>query len=68
MIFVLENMKKVAIERVDVIEPRKLVNNCGELLMKILLAIFHLAHVELAKAGNCITLVDYSWGLPLGSR
>lgn len=67
MVFVVEDVKKVAIERMDVIESWKLVDDCGEFFVKVCLCEFDFAHVELSDAVDCVAFVDYGRGLSLGS-
>ena len=65
MILVVEHMKEIAIERVDVIQSGELIDDGGQLFIEVLLSIANLAHIELANAVDSIALVDNSWRLPL---
>jgi hypothetical protein len=60
-------MKQIAIERMDVIQSRKLIYDGGQLLIEVLLGIPNLAHIELANAVDSIALVDNSRCLPLSA-
>jgi hypothetical protein len=60
-------MKEITIERVDVIQSWKLINDGGQLFIKVLLGIPNFTHIELANAVDSITLVDNSWCLPLSA-
>lgn len=46
MIFVVEDVEKIAVERMDVVEAGEFVYDCGELFMEIGLGEFYFAHVE----------------------
>jgi hypothetical protein len=67
VILVIEHMKEIAIERVDVIQSGKLVSDGGQLFIEVLLGIPNFPHIELANAFDSITLVDNSWCLPLSA-
>jgi hypothetical protein len=67
VILVIEHMEQIAIERMDVIQSRKLIYDGGQLLIEVLLGIPNLTHVELADAIDSITLVDNSRCLPLSA-
>lgn len=67
VILVVEHMKQIAIERMDVIQSRKLIYDGGQLLIEVLLGIPNLAHIELADAVDSIALVDNSRCLPLSA-
>lgn len=67
MILVVEHMKEIAIERVDVIQSGELIDDGGQLFIEVLLGIANLAHIELANAVDSIALVDNSWCLPLSA-
>jgi hypothetical protein len=60
-------MKEIAIERVDVIQSGKPINDGGQLFIEVLLGIPNFPHIELANAFDSITLVDNSWCLPLSA-
>jgi len=60
-------MEEITIERVDVIQSRELIDNCGQLFIEVLLGVPNLAHIKLANAGDSITLVDNSRCLPLSA-
>ncbi|WVZ02650.1 hypothetical protein V8G54_023456 [Vigna mungo] len=68
MVFVVEHMEEIPIEGMNIIKPGELINYGRELIIKILLSVLHLAHVELAEPRNCISLVHNSRCLPLGTR
>ena len=51
----------------DVIQSRKLIDDGGEIFIKVLLGIPNLAHIKLTNAGDSISLVDNSRRLPLGA-
>ncbi|GMH16040.1 hypothetical protein Nepgr_017881 [Nepenthes gracilis] len=63
VILVVKDMKNVTVERVDIIKPQKLVNDCRKFLMEILLRVLNLPHVKLEKMGDGIPFVDNSRGL-----
>jgi len=52
---------------VDVIQSRKLIDDGGELFIKVLLRIPNLARIKLANEGESISLVDNSRCLPLSA-
>jgi len=60
-------MEEITIERVDVIQSRKLIDDGGELFIEVLLGIPNLAHIKLTNAVDSISLVDNSRCLPLGA-
>ncbi|KAJ0472850.1 hypothetical protein HanHA89_Chr15g0611731 [Helianthus annuus] len=59
-------MKKIAIERMDVIEPRELFDDGGKFFVKVRLCELYFSHVKLTDAIDSIALVDNSRCLPLG--
>jgi hypothetical protein len=67
VILVIEHMKEIAIERVDVIQSGKPINDGGQLFIEVLLGIPNFPHIELANAFDSISLVDNSWCLPLSA-
>lgn len=67
MIFVVENVKKIAVKRMDVIESRELFDDGGEFFVKVCLGELDFSHVELTDSVDCIALVNDGWCLPLGS-
>jgi len=60
-------MEEITIERVDVIQSRKLIYDGRELFIEVLLGIPNLAHIKLTNAGDSISLVDNCRCLPLGA-
>ncbi|MFS8031557.1 hypothetical protein Hanom_Chr17g01547281 [Helianthus anomalus] len=67
MIFVIKNMKKITVERMDIVKPRELFDDGRELFVKIRLRKLHFPHVKLTNTIDCIALVNDSRRLPLGS-
>jgi hypothetical protein len=59
VIIVKGQMKKITIERVDVIQSGKLIND-GQLFIDVLLVIPNSTHIELANAAESIALVNKS--------
>ena len=67
MILIVEHVEEITIERMYVIQSRKLINDGGELFIKVLLGIPKLVHIKLSNAGDSISLVDNSRCLPLSA-
>lgn len=68
MVLVVEDIHKVSIERVDVIQLREIGEDLGQLIVEALLGEFHLAHVKLPDSGYLVLLVNHSRSFPLGFR
>jgi len=54
VILVVEHVEEITIERVDIIQSRKLIDDGGELFTEVLLGIPNLAHIKLSNAGEHI--------------
>ena len=66
MVFVVQNVHKISVERMDVFQLGKVLQDLSQLLGEILLGEFDLPHVKTADARNFVMLVDNCRGLPLG--
>lgn len=65
MILVVDNVDKISIEGVDVVELGEVVKDFSELLMDILTAELDLSHVERSDSGDVVAGMDDSGGLSL---
>lgn len=68
MVLVVQVVQEIAIERMDVVKTREILQDGGNLLMEVRLCILHLSHVELPDAVDGITLVYHGGRLPLRPR
>ena len=66
MVFVVQNVHKICVERMDVFQLGKVLQDLSQLLGEILLGEFDLPHVKTADARNFVMFVDDCRGLPLG--
>lgn len=66
VVFGVEHVDQVSVERVDVLQAGESLEHMRELLVEVLLRELDLAHVEAADAGDGISLVHDSRGLALG--
>ncbi len=58
-------VEKLAIEGMDIVQAREILQDGGYLLMEVALRVLHLAHIKLANAVDGIALVHYCGRLPL---
>lgn len=58
MVLVVQNVQKIAVERVDVVKAREVLDDGGQLLVIRLLRELDLAHVKLPDPREGIVLVD----------
>ena len=65
MVFVIEHVHKVSIERVNVVQLRELVQHGRQLVVKVLLSELDFSGVELPDSGDLVVFVDHSRGLAL---
>lgn len=65
MILIVDNVDKISIEGMDIVELGEVLKDFSELFMDILTAELDLSHVERSDSGDVITGMDDSWGLSL---
>lgn len=68
MVLVIQVVQKIAIERMDIVKTREILQDGGNLLVKVRLCILHLSHVKLPDAVDGIALVHHGGSLPLRPR
>ena len=66
MVFVVQNVHEVGVERVDVIQLGEFVQYGRKLVVEVLLGELHLPRVELSDSGYLVVFVDHGGSLALG--
>mmetsp|Transcript_2363 Transcript_2363/g.4806 ORF Transcript_2363/g.4806 Transcript_2363/m.4806 type:complete len:206 (-) Transcript_2363:19-636(-) len=68
VVLVVQNIEQVCVKRMNIVDTGELVEDCGELLVPVLLRILHLAHVKLTDARYRISLMHHRRRFPLCFR
>lgn len=68
VVLVVENVHQIGIERMDVVQFWKILNNLRETIVKILLREFNFAHIKCSDAGYFVAFVNNGWCFADGFR
>ena len=68
MVFVVENVHQIGVERMYIIQLRKILNDLRKTVMETLLGKLHFAHIKSTNSGNFVVFMDYGGSFPLSFR
>jgi hypothetical protein len=66
MVLIIENIKKIAIERVNIFDFGEIFKDVEKFFIESLLTEFDFSHIERSNSADSITWMNNSWSLSLG--